>query len=182
MSNLGKPNFDEVFQALCTDLGGQHYSQFDLIGNFLWHHHRDEYDWHIRGTESAGHPALTAIPNASVPPDVRATDIPMIGRMKHNFKGYAEFTKFLCVGSNWSAGECNRFRSEETERLVGYNLAADWYEASGLGPEQPWTTPERSWEEVLAEHSRDVREHQNMFQWRGAEAIRVIDLSRNVSS
>ena len=63
-----------------------------------------------------------------------------------------------------------------------YAAKWSWSRASGLGPEQPWTTPERSWEEVLAEHSRDVREHQNMFQWRGAEAIRVIDLSRNVSS
>jgi hypothetical protein len=174
ISNLGKRNFNEVFHALCTDSGGQHYSQFDLIGNYLWHHHRADYDWHIRGTEQAGHPGLYAISTDKISAEVRATDIPMIGRMKHNFKGYPAFTKFFCVGTNWMAGECLRFRNEQTEQFVRYNLAADWYEENGLGPEQPWTIPNRTWDEVMSEHSKDVLDHQYMFQWRGAEAIRVV--------
>lgn len=45
--------FDEAVRAL-----GSFYSQFTLLGNYLFHFHRDDYEWHLQGYQRrAGHPA-----------------------------------------------------------------------------------------------------------------------------
>ena len=38
--------FEEAFHKICSKYPFK-YSQFDLMGHYLWFHHRDEYSWHI---------------------------------------------------------------------------------------------------------------------------------------
>ncbi len=37
--------FNEFFRDF---LAGKPYSQFNIMCNYLWHHHRDEYSWHVQ--------------------------------------------------------------------------------------------------------------------------------------
>ena len=47
--------FEKAFHKICTKYLYK-YSQFDLMANYLWFHHRDEYSWHIMDWQQTKHP------------------------------------------------------------------------------------------------------------------------------
>ena len=49
--NIGNATFEEAFHTICND-STSHYSQFDIMFNYLWYHKRDEYFWSIARVEN----------------------------------------------------------------------------------------------------------------------------------
>lgn len=81
-SRMKAKTFEQAFHKICTKYLNK-YSQFDLIGHYLWFHHRDEYSWHLTDWRETGHPAFTKIMTDHK--EVLEMNKPIQGVMKHAF-------------------------------------------------------------------------------------------------
>lgn len=171
-------SFEEAFHQICS-LHPSSYSQFALIGNYLWWFKRDEYSWHIIDGPTSHHPVLGRS-RLSDDSNLLISNRPKVGVMKHispfNFEnaGFLYLLgDYLCVASNWSAGDCATYRRQDTETSIHAGLLTDWqYNIGGWtergwpiapnivhGPllEVPWkseTAP--NWQNTILEHYRNV--------------------------
>jgi len=88
------------------------YSQFDIIGAYLWHKHRADYHWIFRDQAKVHHPAFAM--RATADPVVLAADdghgIPWIGLSRHNCHNAVGFQHIVhgpfCVASSWRGNNC----------------------------------------------------------------------------
>ena len=49
--NLGSATFEQAFHKICHG-SEDHYSQFDIMFNYLWYYKRNEYFWTIARVEN----------------------------------------------------------------------------------------------------------------------------------
>ena len=65
ISSVHEKSFDEVFSSIAHSTPS--FSQFNIIANYLWHFHRDEYVWHMEERMDSnnydGPDELTEFPN-----------------------------------------------------------------------------------------------------------------------
>ena len=117
--------FEEAFYKICSRWAMK-YSQFDLIGNYLWHFKRDQYSWHINDAVVAKHPKLYSI--ISKDPDILAANVPMVGVMKHSgdLKLFSYYGKYICTAINWKSEECARLYTKTDDDRTKMNTLVDW--------------------------------------------------------
>lgn len=141
--------------------------QFDIIVTYLWYFHREEYSWHMRDAASAQHPALPK--RHTEDPSILALNSPVVGLMKHLATvptpwQFFYLNDYLCVGSDWHAGNCLQRKRQDVEASVHNGLGSDWqfkhaaeiergFPAAGIpGPqtETVWSTPAQPWKYYAA--------------------------------
>lgn len=120
--------FLDAFKSMCAK-GGE-YSQQSVIGNYLWHFKRDEYEWHLLDQSIYQHPGINN-GRASSEPDVLAANISRISLMKHGGHDnhreiFPVISEYLCVSGNWSSQACRKFFSEKVTEDINKNLFRDW--------------------------------------------------------
>jgi len=87
---MNAKNFEEAFYKICSKYVGK-YSQFDLIGHYLWFNHRDDYSWHLNDWRQSRHPAFSKL--MSDRPEVLEMNRPIQGVMKHG--SHHSFSDFI---------------------------------------------------------------------------------------
>mmetsp|Transcript_14383 Transcript_14383/g.25285 ORF Transcript_14383/g.25285 Transcript_14383/m.25285 type:complete len:304 (-) Transcript_14383:51-962(-) len=133
--------FEEAFIKIVQS--GHLYSQFDLMMNFVWERHRDEYHWILRDQKRVNHPAFGK-GRLSDHPDALAMDVidsvnPHIGLMKHACRKWEPFYRnYVCLasGSGWDNGECSFETTNDNTTLIK-ELFVDWEISKGGGREIP---------------------------------------------
>jgi len=121
-SVTGSKNFDDAWYKICSASEEQNqYSQFDIIGTYLWHFHHDDYDWHIKPATYRHHNFPDVLTNDS---QVLLRDVPHIGIMQH---GYALgwLYDFLCLASDNLAGGCSMDITDEIRQGTIENYLND---------------------------------------------------------
>jgi hypothetical protein len=183
-------NFEEAFRKV--SVGNADYDtlcQFDIMVNYLWYYHRNDYSWHIKD------PSQNPVPYANlhsfqIDPEVQYYhDYPEFMVNKNGGHEQATFpflADFLCLASNYTAGSCpTEYRkgsfSKEWETQILTNLRIDtwlplyrWYEQGYLTnmstffrpvtvgtDDTPWTSTKESWQETWSRHQHYYIQYQN---------------------
>lgn len=92
--------FEEAFFKICTKYPGK-YSQFDLMGHYLWFHYRDHYSWHLVDWRVSLHPGFSSL--ISTHPDVLKMHRPIQGVMKNGYHHVFDDIIFKLIGDYYCA-------------------------------------------------------------------------------
>lgn len=167
-------NFEEAWYKICSK---SRYSQFDMMGNYLWNYKRNEYSWHIKDGATAHHYFIKGqLTNSSA---VMAKNDPIISPMKHGNGNivwavdiFDWIYDYLCLASGYQAGDCQKYKREQVEIGSKKNLFTDrltqtsaWEERE-MAPrprmvELPWSTPKKSWTDAYEVHRNNVMKRWN---------------------
>ena len=172
-------SFEEAFFKICNQHTG-HYSQFDIMGTYLWHFKRDEYSWHLRNGIASQHPVLSGSLLTN-DPQALVKDIPKVGVMKHggaSFDIFPVIIDYICVGSDWTAGDCTNFYRDDINQAVKHNTLVDWnvrttcWDQRGLPTltadlrEKPWVSQYGpDWNATYASHQKAVEQRGGSRNW-----------------
>ncbi|CAN0080627.1 unnamed protein product [Ectocarpus sp. 6 AP-2014] len=158
--NLGAETFEEAFKVICS-AGKESYSQFEIMINYLWYYHHDEYSWHIADRDTGNFHGLNLQGRARASDDgsVVAANVPAIFAMKHLddkdvFTLNDDMYENVCLGSNNEAGNCQRRPPAQND---------------GHAQTLKWSVGSTTWGDTYKEHSRQVSRAGSAFQWRGEE-------------
>ncbi len=118
-SHMNAQSFEDAFAQLCTGGHGEHYSHYNIIGNYLWHFHRDAYTWSLRKAETFNHPvypkAQTQDPDVVAVGGTGTADSLVSSRSLSLMKRFGHvhleevffvMSDYLCVASDFKAGTC----------------------------------------------------------------------------
>ncbi|CAN0476949.1 unnamed protein product [Ascophyllum nodosum] len=157
--NLGSATFEQAFHKICHG-SEDHYSQFDIMFNYLWYYKRNEYFWTIARVENYDFRKIkTKRTTLSFDEPASSANIPTMFIMKHISDDTPailskDLYDVLCVGSDFEAGDCSR-----ANRTRAYSTTAK--RCTGH-----WSVGNRSWNDTLQNHIEGVRHHSSAFVWR----------------
>lgn len=134
---LHKSTFGEAFHYICSKYGSEsQYSQYDLMGNYLWYYKREEYDWHIINYTQS--PVFSR--SMTNDPEVLNKSTPIVGVAKMAFTHipaeqdvlFDVLSDFVCVASNWSHSSCPQELqfAEDITQTVAKNLLTNFFTRS----------------------------------------------------
>eukprot|EP00667_Euglena_gracilis_P012459 EG_transcript_12800 len=122
-TTLNKTTFEAAFADICNTK--KVYSQFDIMGNYLWHHQRSNYDWHLWRADRLNHPRYPKVLNTH--PDVLAAHRPTLTVGKHighndDSSVFSLLPEFVFAASDWRLGrDVHPQGREAVDAGVAYN-------------------------------------------------------------
>jgi hypothetical protein len=168
-NQMNTTSFENAFHKMCCRFPGG-YSQFTIMINYLWYFKRDEYSWHIRDNIDNTHPAMQ---NGRLTDNIEVLkeNKPIVGLMKHDghINLFSYYSDYICVASNWTAGDCSNFYHKDIDEGVKLNMLVDWiYETGywnerllpnigGSRKEKPWENNQYKWEDIYKIHYNNVK-------------------------
>eukprot|EP00668_Euglena_longa_P015667 GGOE01019791.1.p1 GENE.GGOE01019791.1~~GGOE01019791.1.p1 ORF type:complete len:407 (-),score=46.66 GGOE01019791.1:294-1493(-) len=122
-ATLNKSTFDEAYSDICNTK--KLYSQFDIMGNYLWHHQRSNYDWHLWRADRLNHPRYSKLLQED--PEVLAAHRPTITIAKHighsdESSIFSILPEFIFSASEWQIGrDVHPHDQQQVDAGVAYN-------------------------------------------------------------
>ena len=186
IKTTGTNTFEEAFYKVAT--GNAAFTtlcQFDIMVNYLWYFHRNEYSWHFKDAALNHVPYINAF-NSLNDPELRETHHSPVMYISKN-GGHTNFAfsfvaDFVCLFSNFTSGSCPKeklngnFNSEWESSIIN-NLRMDtwvapyrWKERGhhtdaavfsnpiAIGVEDTlWDTPQQHWTVTWSKHLEIIR-------------------------
>lgn len=162
--NLNASHFNEAFSIMYNN---SFFSQQDVIGNYLYHYHRDSYKWHIRESRGGNnHPALSGGNINDKDAELnKKYNIPIVGRMQHDVNNCCHWEALSCAATEWRAPGCEPSKFNQSEKVkiqswADMQLSRDWYcppSQPDCNNERPWSTSTVSWNSTLFDYRKRVR-------------------------